>query len=129
MDHWRSVLPSAHFSKVDYEVLVADPAQCIPWLVTGCGLDWNDACLVPHNNSRTIATASRSTKTPLRVGDRYEPWLGELRDLVTELAHNLMDIDSRYVAEPGQHSTQGTGTPMDLSLACARLARALRPSR
>src|SRR5689334_3913036 len=60
---------------------------------------------------------------------RYEPWLGELRDLVPDAGSYLMDIDSRYVAGPGQHSTQGTGTPMDLSLACARLARAFRPSR
>ena len=27
MDHWRSVLPSAHFIEVDYEALVADPVQ------------------------------------------------------------------------------------------------------
>jgi hypothetical protein len=46
---------------------------------------WNDACLVPHNNSRTIATASLwQARQPIYQNSvarwrRYEPWLGELR--------------------------------------------------
>ena len=88
MDHWRSILPSSSFIEVDYEALVADPVQSIPRLVTCCGLDWNDACLRPHKNSRAVATASLwRARQPIYRNSvarwrRYEPWLGELRDLL-----------------------------------------------
>jgi hypothetical protein len=58
--------------------------------VTGCGLDWNYACLVLHNNSRTVATANLwQARQPIDQNSvarwrRYEPWLGELRDLVPD---------------------------------------------
>jgi tetratricopeptide (TPR) repeat protein len=90
MDHWRSVLPSAHFIEVDYEALVADPERSIPPLVAACGLDWNDACLTPHQNARRIATASLWQarqpiyRTSVKRWRRYEPWLGELRELLED---------------------------------------------
>jgi hypothetical protein len=90
MDHWRSVLPSPHFIEVDYEALVADPERFIPPLVAGCGLEWNDACLMPHQNPRTIATASLWQarqpiyRTSIERWRRYEPWLGELRGLLVD---------------------------------------------
>jgi tetratricopeptide (TPR) repeat protein len=88
MEHWRSVLPSAHFIEVDYEALVADPERCIPQLVTGCGLEWNDACLTPHRNPRRVGTASLWQarqpiyRTSVERWRCYEPWLGELRELL-----------------------------------------------
>jgi tetratricopeptide (TPR) repeat protein len=99
MEHWRLVLPSSHFIEVDYEALVADPERSIPPLVAGCGLDWDDACLVPHQNARRIATASLWQarqpiyRTSVERWRHYEPWLGELRDL-------LVDAESA-AARPG----------------------------
>jgi tetratricopeptide (TPR) repeat protein len=90
MDHWRSVLPAARFVEVDYEALVSDPEPQSRLLVAACGLDWNDACLAPHENARRITTASvwqarqPIYRTSVERWRRYEPWLGELRELVPE---------------------------------------------
>jgi tetratricopeptide (TPR) repeat protein len=90
MAHWRAVLPSDRFVEVDYEALVADPEPQSRRLIAACGLAWNDACLTPHLNKRRIDTASiwqaRQPIYPTSVGRwrRYEPWLGELRELADD---------------------------------------------
>ncbi len=88
MAHWREVLPPDRFIEVDYEALVADPEPLTRRLVATCGLDWNDACLAPHRNQRRITTASLWQahqpiyRTSVERWRRYEPWLGELRQLL-----------------------------------------------
>jgi tetratricopeptide (TPR) repeat protein len=90
MAHWRDVLPPDRFVEVDYEALVADPEPHARRLVAACGLAWNDACLAPHLNGRTIQTASVwQARQPIYRSSverwrRYEPWLGELRELAPE---------------------------------------------
>jgi tetratricopeptide (TPR) repeat protein len=89
MAHWREVLPPGRLIEVDYEALVADPEPQVRRLVTACGLDWNDACLEPHRNTGKITTASLWQarqpiyRTSVERWRRYEPWLGELRELAT----------------------------------------------
>lgn len=96
MAHWRDVLPSDRFIEVDYEELVADPEPVTRALVATCGLDWNDSCLAPHRNPRAIATASLWQarqpiyRTSVERWRRYEPWLGELRDLLNEPEHETL---------------------------------------
>lgn len=91
MDHWRSVLPRGRLVEVDYESLVSDPEPQSRQLVAACGLDWNDACLAPHRNTRKIKTASvwqarqPIYRTSVERWRRYEPWLGELRELAPEM--------------------------------------------
>jgi hypothetical protein len=91
MDHWRSVLPQGRLLEVDYESLVSDPEPQSRQLVAACGLDWNDACLAPHRNTRKIKTASvwqarqPIYRTSVERWRRYEPWLGELRELAPEM--------------------------------------------
>jgi tetratricopeptide (TPR) repeat protein len=88
MEHWRTVLPSDRFIDVDYEALVANAAAEARRLVEFCGLDWDDACLRPEDNQRVVTTASMwQARQPVYRSsvDRwrcYEPWLGELRDLL-----------------------------------------------
>jgi hypothetical protein len=88
MAHWRQVLPPDRLIDVDYEVLVADPEPQARRLIAACGLAWNDACLAPHRNTRTIKTASLWQarqpvyKTSVERWRRYEPWLGEFRELL-----------------------------------------------
>ena len=88
MAHWREVLPRDRLVEVDYEALVADPEPQIRRLIAACGLEWNDACLAPHRNTRTISTASvwqarqPIYRTSAERWRRYEPWLGELRELM-----------------------------------------------
>jgi uncharacterized protein YjiS (DUF1127 family) len=59
--------------------------------VTACGLEWNEACLAPYPNTRRIKTASLwQTRQPIyhrtsvERWRRYEPGLGELRELTPE---------------------------------------------
>jgi tetratricopeptide (TPR) repeat protein len=90
MAHWREVLPPDRFVEVDYEALVADPEPQARRLIAACGLEWNDMCLAPHLNTRKIATASvwqarqPIYRTSIERWRRYEPWLGELRELAPE---------------------------------------------
>jgi tetratricopeptide (TPR) repeat protein len=88
MDHWRSALPPGRFTEVEYETLIADREAETRRLIAFCGLDWDEACLTPERNSRVVKTASlwqaRQPVYATSVGRwrRYEPWLGELRDLM-----------------------------------------------
>jgi tetratricopeptide (TPR) repeat protein len=88
MAHWREVLSADRFIEIDYEALVADPEGETRRLVAGCGLAWDDACLAPHRNTRRITTASvwqarqPIYRTSVERWRRYEPWLGELRQLL-----------------------------------------------
>jgi tetratricopeptide (TPR) repeat protein len=88
MDHWRTVLPSDRFLEVDYERLVADREAVTRRMIAFCGLDWHDACLQPERNARAVTTASLwQARQPVFISSverwrRYEPWLGELRNLL-----------------------------------------------
>jgi len=90
MAHWREVLPPDRLVEVDYEALVADPEPHTRRLVAACGLPWDDACLAPHRNTRTVITASLwQARQPIYRSSverwrRYEPWLGELRELAPQ---------------------------------------------
>ena len=87
MDHWRRVLPEDRFIEVEYETLIADREAQTRRLIAFCGLEWNDACLAPERNERMVKSASLWQarqpvyKTSLERWRRYEPWLGELRQL------------------------------------------------
>jgi tetratricopeptide (TPR) repeat protein len=87
-DHWRSVLPADRFIEVDYEDLTRDPEPVIRRIIAACGLEWNDACLRPERNPRSVKTPSKwQTRQPIYRHSierwrRYEPWLGPLRSLL-----------------------------------------------
>jgi tetratricopeptide (TPR) repeat protein len=88
MVHWRSVLPDDRLFEVDYEGLIADQEGVTRNLIDFCGLEWEDACLYPEKNDRIISTASHwQARQPLYKNSlerwrRYEPWLGEFRELL-----------------------------------------------
>jgi tetratricopeptide (TPR) repeat protein len=90
MNHWRRVLPSDRFIEVEYEVLIADAEAESRRLIAFCGLEWDDACLAPERNNRVVRTATLWQarqpvyKTSVERWRRYEPWLGELRELLAE---------------------------------------------
>jgi len=70
------------------EDLVANREQATRRLISFVGLDWSDACLAPESNRRVVKTASMwQARQPVYRSSverwrRYEPWLGELRDLL-----------------------------------------------
>ncbi len=88
MAHWRTVLPADCFVEVDYEELVADQEAGTRRLIQFCGLPWDDACLRPESNRRAVLTASSwQARQPVYRSSvarwrNYEPWLGELRELL-----------------------------------------------
>jgi Flp pilus assembly protein TadD len=88
MDHWRRVLPPHRLLDIDYEDLTADPEGVARRLIAFCGLDWDPACLQPERNRDRVRTASMwQARQPIyrRSVERwrnYEPWLGELRQLL-----------------------------------------------
>ena len=88
MQHWREVLPSDRLLEVDYKDLVADREMATRRLIDFCGLDWDDNCLQPERNERLVSTASvwqarqPVFATSLERWRRYEPWIGELRQLL-----------------------------------------------
>ncbi len=87
-EHWRKVLPADRFIDVDYEELTRDPEPVIRRIVGSCGLAWDEACLRPERNPRSVKTPSKwQTRQPIYRHSverwrRYEPWLGALRALL-----------------------------------------------
>jgi tetratricopeptide (TPR) repeat protein len=91
MDHWRRVLPPDRFLEVDYEKLVGDREAVTRRLIAFSALDWHDACLEPEHNARPVNTASvwqarqPVFATSVERWRRYEPWIGEFRQLLPTL--------------------------------------------
>ncbi len=87
VDYWREVVPD-WFYEVQYEDLVANPAEEVPKLIAACGLDWEDACLEFHKNERRVKTLSvyqvrqpmykSSTRAWERYGEDIRPLLDAL---------------------------------------------------
>ena len=88
MDHWRAVLPSDRLLDVVYEDTTAAPEDTARRLVAFCGLEWDAACLQPERNADVVRTASKwQARQPIYRSSverwrNYEPWIGELRDLL-----------------------------------------------
>ena len=88
MMHWRSVILHDRLFEVDYEELITDQEAVTRRLIDFCGLKWEESCLHPERNDRIISTASHwQARQPLYQSSlerwrRYEPWLGEFRELL-----------------------------------------------
>ena len=88
VDFWRERVPG-WFHEIQYEDLVADPEAQSRALIAACGLEWEDACLNFHENTRKVETLSvfqvrqpiskSSVKAWERYGDRMKPMLDQLR--------------------------------------------------
>jgi tetratricopeptide (TPR) repeat protein len=87
-DHWRKVLPADRFIEIEYEELTREPEPVIRRIIAASALRWDDACLHPERNSRTVKTPSKwQTRQPIYRSSverwrRYERWLGPLRGLL-----------------------------------------------
>ena len=88
MAHWERALPQQIYS-VQYEQLVADPAQEIPKLIEYIGLVWDERCLSPHQTQRAVSTASNvQVREPIyrRSVSRATRFTPHLSDLLAELS-------------------------------------------
>ena len=83
MDHWDQLLPG-RVIHVQHEDLLEDPENQIRRLVAACGLEWDDACLRFHENTRAVRTSSASQvrrplfKTSVARWKPYERYLTPL---------------------------------------------------
>ena len=88
MEHWRRVLPHNCFLEIDYEDLVLNQEASTRRIIQFCQLPWDDRCLHPEQNDRTVATPSGWQvrqpvyRTAVERWRNYEPWLGEFRELL-----------------------------------------------
>jgi hypothetical protein len=88
MEHWHKVLPEGTITDVSYESLVSDLDPEARRLIDFIGLEWNDACLTPHESQRPVKTASSSQiRRPLyqaavKRSDKYKKHLKPLIDVL-----------------------------------------------
>lgn len=88
IDFWRERIPG-WFYEVQYEALVDDPEPQSRALIAACGLDWEEACLNFHTNTRKVETLSvfqvrqpiskNSVRGWERYGNRMDPMINRLR--------------------------------------------------
>ena len=57
MKHWHQALPNRIYD-LNYEALTAHQEEETRNLIDYLGLEWDDACLAPQDNTRSVATAS-----------------------------------------------------------------------
>jgi hypothetical protein len=87
MAHWRQVLPAGSMLEVQYEELVSDQDRVTREMISFCGLPWDDACLKPEENERSVKTPSvwqvrqPMYKTSVERWRKYEAWLGAFAEL------------------------------------------------
>ena len=80
MNYWRHELPTKIYD-LSYESLTVDPEHETRELVSHLGLEWQEACLSPQDNRRTVATASNAqVRKKIYRGSsdrwkRYRPFL------------------------------------------------------
>ncbi|MGH7189077.1 MAG: tetratricopeptide repeat-containing sulfotransferase family protein [Acetobacteraceae bacterium] len=88
MEHWRAIVPPECLLEIHYEALVTDREEMTRTLIAFAGLAWDEACLNPERNDRVVQTASTWQarqpvyRTSVERWRHYEPWLGELRELL-----------------------------------------------
>ncbi len=93
MAHWQSVLP-LRVLQVSYERLVAHTGDVVREMLDFCGLEWQEACLEFHRNSRAVRTPSRwQVRQPI-----YAQSIGRWRHYETHL-RPLIDVLSSAAAE------------------------------
>ncbi len=89
-EHWRQVLPANQYMEVRYEDLIADPEAETHRMLEFCDLAWDENCLRPEHNQRSVKTPSfwqvrqPIYKSSVERWRRYEPWLGAFRDLMPD---------------------------------------------
>jgi tetratricopeptide (TPR) repeat protein len=82
---WNKQLPNKIFH-LDYEKLVIDQENTIRNLIHYLNLDWEDECLFPQENTRSVKTASNTQiRRPIYKGSseqwkNYKPFLGGIFD-------------------------------------------------
>lgn len=73
MDFWNSEYPSQIINN-QYENLTAKPEEAIRQLISDLGLGWDNSCLQPEENKRTVKTASQQQVSKKIYTGSSERW-------------------------------------------------------
>jgi len=90
MDYWREILPENSFLEIDYEDTVNDFENQARRLIDYIGLEWDEACLEPHKQKRSVLTASKDQvirpvyKSSVDAWRRYEEQLQPMYKVLQE---------------------------------------------
>ena len=90
MAHWDAVLPG-RILRVQHEDVVDDLEGNVRRILDFCGLEFEQACVEFHKNTRSVRTASsEQVRKPIfREGldqwKNFEPWLGPLKDALGDV--------------------------------------------
>jgi hypothetical protein len=85
MKYWHQALPNRIYD-LNYEVLTEHQEEETRKLIGHLGLEWDDACLSPQDNNRSVATASNmQVRKKVYQGSserwkRYKPYLNGALD-------------------------------------------------
>ncbi|ESQ89687.1 hypothetical protein ABAC460_12525 [Asticcacaulis sp. AC460] len=92
MGYWKSVL-GEQLIEVSLEAVIADPEAQIRRLIAACGLDFEEACLKPHEASGAVSTASAvQVRSPINsqgvnAWKRYEAPLAPLQARLRQMGY------------------------------------------
>jgi hypothetical protein len=89
MEHWRQVLPEERILEVSYEAIVADFEAEARRMVAHCGLEWDARCLMFHESTRSVRSASAAqVRQPISTNSvaRWKTYESFLKPLMTELS-------------------------------------------
>lgn len=87
MRYWAAQYPDRVYT-ISYEALTSHQEQETRRLIAHLGLPWDDACLAPQRNARSVRTASQQQvrqavyQGSSQAWKRYEPFLGGALDAV-----------------------------------------------
>ena len=90
LEFWEIKLPNRIYN-LDYELLTTNQDHETKKLIQHLGLDWENKCLSPQNNSRSVATASnKQVRQKIYQGSsqkwrKFEPYLNGAFDQLNEL--------------------------------------------
>ena len=93
MTHWHTVLPEQILT-IQYEDLVTDLPASLDTLLNYCGLNFEEACLRFHLNSRAVATpSSEQVRQPLYTSalehwKNYDEFLSPLKQALEDHGHS-----------------------------------------
>ena len=85
MEYWHQSLPGRIY-ELDYELLTSNQQQETHKLVDYLGLGWEEACLSPQDNTRSVSTASNMQvrqkvyRGSSELWKRYRPYLSGALD-------------------------------------------------
>jgi len=89
MEFWGSSL-SKRIYHLDYELLTVNQEDETQKLIDYLGLDWNEKCLSPQNNTRSVATVSNiQVREKVYQGSsqqwkKYKPFLNSMLDFLDD---------------------------------------------